>query len=367
MTALTTALFTVLLCAQARAGSDFARDLMLMEEMNISANLTTEDQLPALATWINQRFGYEMSCDRGLLSGLTGIKCLIGLRKFARAVALETEPKPAIPLRVKIASSWAPMPGDGSAIEISVPFNADQNDLRTFLHSQLATPAFRSEIRVRGQIADAESAFENRFGVKIKYDGRLSSIDALNGLLRASAIDPSVLKGQVEAIEIGQSSLPLHERKFLLTATLAFGAGPHAMEQALRQAQAGKWVLTDEQWPMTAQEFIALRTNVNELRKKLQQKGLAKSIICSDRSGLTLRQCYGGLRKLELLSTRPGFSPQNADLMVVGDRTEFKKDVGTDYNEQERKTAVLIRQDVRMPELYEYAQSNGWYKQGGEN
>jgi hypothetical protein len=107
-------------------------------------------------------------------------------------------------------------------------------------------------------------------------------------------------------------------------------------------------------------EYFEIRADLEVTLDRLAELGAAQSVICSPKGGLTALGCDRALHRLVQLYETPGLQPPRTDSLVIGDRVEMPYEIDYFYDRPTRRSILLVREDVRLPFLRQFAVDKGW-------
>ena len=345
------------------SGACYAREsvhstILRMELMQQIAGIPIEAQTRRVSRWIEDRHSVRARCAQGFFSGLSDLRCVMGLRTLANALNLGKIPRLPEFLAVEIGDEWRGLVINARVAKVTIPYRAAEWAVTFFISSELTSPEYAKRIQLLHQMEDLREEIESLSGKEVEIDEALNNTDALSGLYGLKLYLKSTgqpLNGPSEVIVISNGFRLPYEDGMKLKEDISSRAHIRKLDAYFANPSRLGYG-TPGSWPYTFfRERDLLAPAIEELKKVLK----AEEVICSP-AGLTLRDCRLSMQRLTNVLRLPTLRLPKIERIIFTTPEEMPVAADSFLDSKSNKTVLLVRSDFGLAPLLRIFNLLGW-------
>lgn len=363
------AIFAAVFAFRARALGDhgalsFNEGLQIMEEDQTLAGQTVDQQLATMNRWFEGLYGYNLRCQDGWFSGLSGVRCLMGMRAFAKAAYENRIPKYPVTsdrsLIVTISKThvYSPVRWEGAQPTLSVPFDATPEQIGTFVRGELGDEGFVRPMQLLTVIDSMKNQFTKKTGLDVAFDSAVGLDQWYRGMYLLSLLgqnEPQIFKNiaDVEAIEISNSNRGPYDKHLEFTD----GVDASASYENLRSyfLNAGRRKTSSR-----IQRLKQVRIDIEVLKRIVARELSVNHVYCSRLRDLTMDQCQQALERLAETPKEAGPYRVPADVLVIATEEEVGDQWDYYLDAQSGSQMILLAENFSASDFLGFIKKQGW-------
>lgn len=351
--------------------SDVSRAFNNMRLRADLAGRPNDNAIIYLLNQIHDNFGYDVSCDSSLFSGINDQNCLIGVKKVFLLLAneiLPTNPSLLGISRIEVSDSgaWDTINPNFANFEIALPFDADPGDMARYVKYRLDSPRRMADRKLLVNLVDDIKKQQSAVKFEIEVDPKLTSDQVSRGLNMLDEMQPtlqSFLQTQInqkaqgskdqesaysDVIILGREETPVYEDRKQLKVAFDIGKSVTSQKEFLQRqlqylisSEASDVDVSSETW-LRVQKFRLQRDRLDKKVEEIAQKFPKSHVLCGNDNTLPVAKCLMGAEAvLAAIEIVPQTQVRAVDQIVIQDHGPFTSEVSYLARKNNPKTLTV--------------------------
>lgn len=342
----------------------FNEGLQIMEEDQTLAGQTVDQQLSTMNRWFEGLYGYDLRCEDGWFSQLSSVRCLMGMRAFAKAAYEDRIPKypvtsdHALIVTISKAHVYTRVRWAGAQPNLSVPFDATPEQIGTFIRGELGSEGFARPMQLLTVIDSMKNQFTKKTGMDVAFDLAVDLDQWYRGVYLLSLLaenEPRVFKdlADVEAIEISNYNRGPYDKHLEFTDGIDASASYENLRSYFLNADRRRS-------SSRIQRLKQVRIDIEVLKRIVARELGVNHVYCSRLKDLTMDQCQQALERLAKTPKEAGPYRVPADVLVIATEEEVGDQWDYYLDAQSGSQMMLLAEDFSASDFVDFVKKQGW-------
>lgn len=348
------------------APAQIGETLWLAREASVLADSTPTSAVARLPELLKKDFGIEVSCGKGQVFDPSAPRCLIGLRKLARAYyrgqLRAMAPALSEVLKINITDAGYPrLASTDTTVRVDLPYTMTTEADVAYVTRAVGTPVLAKRLADVALYKKTVAEWDELGMMELDFDPGLPLVDkqkALRNLIDLANEDQALFERPSEVLFISNFFRPTFERRLRLEEAIKGDATIDDVRRFLTEAKVENPSVTS-----TQARVDGWRERIRVAGEQLQQK-LKVKYDCSDESWLTLRGCARTLEHLVRYTSRTGPYELDVKMILVVAQTDLTDDfdVFQSASDKEPYGILAVREGFNPRNLRILAEERGWVR-----